>query len=101
MSQEMHHHLQTKPSHNAQIGDILKYRLRASDHPTDPEKIWRGTIVYILTDRYNSRVYVVESLNFPEDGLEVVYAGQVVGYEPVNRQSSDQEPGPLPLPPPV
>lgn len=84
---------QKQPHEHAVLGDTLLYKLRPAQRPIDPETVWRGTIKQIFTYRYQSRNYYVESQEYP-GCTEMVYSGQVVGYEPAPSDESQPEPSP-------
>lgn len=91
----MHTRLHKKPHDNAKIGDILIYKLKPYDQPVEPDRLWHGRILTILTDRYNKRDYLVENLEMPEDFAdfekrEMVYSSQVYGYEPATSKPDSQ-----------
>lgn len=67
----------------AHIGDILLYKMRLEDLPTNPAQIWYGCIKHILveiSDSSQPRYYIVQSLEHP-DCEEWVYPQQVIGHE--------------------
>lgn len=78
---------------NTQIGDILLYKLRAYDQPTQPDRIWRGRVLAILTDCRNKRDYFVECLEpemrflLPVERQELIYSSQVYGFEPAPKEA--------------
>ena len=93
-AQEVHRAVHKKPHDSACVGDTLLYKLRPSQRPVDPEQVWHGKIKKIFTGTYNKRSYLVECLDFDIPGdEEIVYASQVVDYEPVQpaRQSATSQ----------
>lgn len=83
----IHTRIHRQPHDNAKIGDILLYKLKPYDLPLEPDRLWRGKILLILTDRRNKRDYFVESLDMPPDYAdwekqEMVYNSQVYGFTP-------------------
>lgn len=79
-----HMHLHKKPHDDAREGDILLYKLRPYDQPKEPDRLWRGIIKHILTDRYNKRDYFVESVEHPGTD-ELVYGSQVYDFQAANQ----------------
>lgn len=71
------------PCDDAQIGDTLIYKLRPSQQPGDPDKLWHGRILEFSTPPGRQRVYYVDSLEFPGSS-EIVYSSQAVDYEPAS-----------------
>jgi hypothetical protein len=62
---------------NASVGDIIFYKLRLSDLPIHPERIWKGKI----ESAYSSFV-LVSSLDTGYEGLqEAVWSSQIVTVE--------------------
>jgi hypothetical protein len=77
-----------KQSHAAwRIGDTLIYKLRPSERPVEPDRLWHGTICHILVDCYNKSTYFVESKEYP-GCYEMVYAFQIVGCNPATDTQS-------------
>ena len=62
---------------NASVGDIIFYKLRLSDLPINPERVWKGKIESV----YSSFV-LVSSLDEGYEGLrEAVWPSQIVKVE--------------------
>ena len=62
---------------NASVGDIIFYKLRLSDLPINPERVWKGKIEGV----YSSFV-LVSSLDEGYEGLrEAVWPSQIVKIE--------------------
>lgn len=100
MNQEIHERLHRLPYDNAQPGDILIYKLRSSQRPTNKDMQWLGKVQSIHHTTYNKHSYFVESLEFPGD-CEMIYPAQIVGYisqpriQTVAPQQTTQELDPL------
>lgn len=59
------------------VGDVIFYKLRLSDLPTNPERIWKGKIESL----YSSFI-LVSSLDEGYEGLqEPVWPSQIVTVE--------------------
>ena len=63
--------------HGLQVGSIVAYRLPRSDHPINPNKVWRGKVV-----SSNRAGVTVEMLEPGYAGLqEFVLSDNIVGVE--------------------
>jgi hypothetical protein len=59
------------------VGDIIFYKLRLSDLPRNPERIWKGKI-----ESVSSSFVLVSSLDTGYEGLhEAVWSSQIVTVE--------------------
>ena len=67
------------------VGTVIVYRLRPDQHPTHPEKRWRGKITEIFTGRkYLLDVVWVEILEESFEGdTETVLVEQIVEIESI------------------
>lgn len=67
-----------------QKGNVLLYKLRLEDRPTQPNEIHHGIIKRIfieIGDKHQHKWYLVQSIEHP-DYEELVYPHQVTGYQP-------------------
>lgn len=66
-----------------QVGDILLYKMRPEELPTNPEWIWHGLIKHVLVEMFHDsqpRYYIVQSVEHP-DCEEWIYPSQITGCE--------------------
>ncbi len=65
------------------VGDIVYYKLRSSEHPTEPDKIWHGKAIRVSVDQPRTIDHIqVESLESGYEGLtELVMLSQIVRVE--------------------
>ena len=62
---------------NASVGDIIFYKLKLSDLPINPERVWKGKIEGVC-----SSFVLVSSLDEGYEGLrEAVWPSQVIKIE--------------------
>ncbi len=61
----------------AQVGDVIAYRLRPADRPTNPQRLWHGEVENVYTEAYR-----VRSVEPGYEGLkEIVFFRQIVTEE--------------------
>ncbi|MFL5704740.1 MAG: hypothetical protein ACJ8AG_18160 [Ktedonobacteraceae bacterium] len=60
-----------------QIGVVIVYRLRPSDRPTNPQRLWHGRV----KDVYNGACWVCSIEPEYENLEEIVFFHQIVGIE--------------------
>jgi len=62
---------------HVQVGVVIIYRMRLSDRPTNPQRLWHGVVESVYTGAY--RVRLIEPGY--EDLEEIVFFHQIVGIE--------------------
>jgi hypothetical protein len=64
-----------------QIGDTISYKLRATEQPRDPDKLWHGVIEGALGDWYRVRL-----TDWGYEGIRDIVVGyQIVGVNPLGK----------------
>jgi hypothetical protein len=68
------------------VGDTISYRLRLSENPRDPLKLWHGVVEWVAQDwcrvRLTDKGY--EGLRELVIGFQIVDCGEVGGVDEVN-----------------
>jgi hypothetical protein len=65
-------------------GSVILYVLRPAQHPTAPNRLWRGRVEMVTRNAYNEGqgMCYVRSIEPGYEGLgEYVFFGQIVGVE--------------------
>jgi energy-converting hydrogenase Eha subunit F len=66
-----------RPRKEPQVGSIVAYKLLPADHPINPNKVWRGTVI-----SFNRGGVLVEMLEPGYERLqEFVQSSQIIAVE--------------------
>ena len=62
---------------HVQVGVVIIYRMRLSDRPTNPQRLWHGVVEDVYTG-----AYMVRLIEPGYEGLkEIVFIHQIVGTD--------------------
>jgi hypothetical protein len=63
------------------IGDTISYKLRTSEQPRNPERLWHGVIEWALEDWYRVRL----TDRYYEGIRDIVVGQQIVEINPLEK----------------